>query len=298
MTALVLPGRLLASQVEADEIEETELESRRRVLIEEMERQVAIAYENQFVKGLSFSDWLIYVVGEAVDVYANLFTRRKISDRIPRWTREAFKIYDWNDVEMLERDIVSAEKEDSTLRKAFLIDKAKLRRCLDGIAEANQVSSTFETGASLAPGATIAFPFIVRAPHLFQRRTTDLQFKVSYRETGANKLTTESIGKRVVLFPSAFAVPTGGMIGAACGYGIRVALQSSALGTFAFSWKNLGGSVLLGLLFSLLITRKPDTYKAITVEDFLGGFIIGGLTGIFSETVIDRLHAVFSKAGS
>jgi hypothetical protein len=293
--ALVLPGRILNSHVEAEESEETELESRRRLLIEEMERQVARAYEKQFIRGLSPFALLMYSVSEMSDIYASLFSRRKPFDKLPSWTQEAFRIYDWSDVEMLEEKVIAIEKDDSSLRKAFVIDKAKLRRCLDGIDQATKLDAGFETGASLAPGATVAFPFTVRAPNLFWRRISDFQFRVSYRDSVTKKVTTESIGKRMILLPSAFAVPTGGMIGAICGYGIRTALQSSAGGGLSFSWKQLGGSVLLGLVFSLLVSRKPENYKAITVEDFFGGFIIGALTGLFSETVIDRLRSVFAK---
>jgi hypothetical protein len=88
------------------------------------------------------------------------------------------------------------------------------------------------------------------------------------------------------------------MIGAACGYGIKVALQSTSSTAIPFDWAALGGSILLGLLVALLTSKRPETSKVITVEDFLGGFIIGALTGMFSEGMFERLRnlVVGSKA--
>jgi len=291
---LVLSGRLLRSQVEMEETQETELENRHRNLIEEMERQVAKAYERQYLNGLSSIEKIFYIYIKVIDAYAGLFSRRKTFE-IPIWTQEAFRIHDWNDVEMLESELIANEKEDSTLRKAFMIDKAKLRRCLDGLAQKDAEPATFEAGTSLSHSASVTFPFTIRAPHLLRRRITDLQFKVSYRDVGTGKLTTESLTKRVVIRPSAFAVPTGGMVGAICGYGIKATLESAPVSNWQINWATLGGSVLLGLLVALFVSRKPDTYKVITVEDFLGGFIIGALTGMFSESVFERLRSIFVR---
>ena len=52
--AAALPGRLLASSVEVKETNESELESRQRALIEEMEIQVAAAYERQARRNYPF----------------------------------------------------------------------------------------------------------------------------------------------------------------------------------------------------------------------------------------------------
>lgn len=101
------------------------------------------------------------------------------------------------------------------------------------------------------------------------------------------------------MFPSAFAVPTGGILGALAGQAIRTALEPARRGTpLAFDVTAFVGTSLLGLVVALFTARKPDTYKVITVEDFVGGFVIGALTGLFSEAVLDRLRVLFAgRAG-
>jgi hypothetical protein len=295
---VALVGRLLSSEVEVKEAEESELEARRRAVIEEMESQVAIAYERQQYKVLSFGDAIALSVVRAVDGYASLFAGQRVSRVTPKWTHEAFRIHEWEDVEMLEKEIIALESEDSRVKRAFLIDKQKLERCLDSLGKRTAAPSTFQAGASLAPGGSITFPFAAKTPHLLRRRTADLQLRITYRDMSTAKLTSESLSRRVAILPSAFSVPTGSMIGAACGYAIKIALQSKAGAPLPLDWGALGGSVLLGLLVALLTSRRPETHKVITVEDFLGGFIVGALTGMFSEGMFDRLRvlAIGTKA--
>jgi hypothetical protein len=287
---VVLPGRLLITQVEVRDTEESELETRRRALIKELENQVTRAYERQVHRSLSALEALAVFVIKIVDSYAFMFSSRPVSSLVPTWTTQAFRINEWRDVETLEREIISGEKEDSRLRKAFLIDKGKLERCLELLAEKRlSKGESFEAGASLAPGSSITFPFTIKAPHLFRRRNTDIRFKLAYRDAESNKVTSRSVGRELTIFPSAFAVPTGGLLGAACGYGIKTSLQSSGnINSSVDPWVATG-SVLLGLIIALLTSRKPDTYKTITVEDFLGGFLVGALTGLFSEAFLERL---------
>ena len=283
-------GRLLGGEIEVKDAEESELAARRRALTDEMESQVAWADERQKLNEMSFADGLLYSFVRVIDAYASIFSGRLVSSATPPWTRQAFRIHDWEDVETLEKEIIALETEDSRVRRAFLIDKQKLARCLKELEAQTSNASPFSTGATLVRGASVTFPFSARAPHLLRRRAADLQFKVSYRDSAKEKLTSESITRRVTIFPSAFSVPTGAMIGAACGYGIKIALQSMPSKAVPFDWVALGGSVLLGLLVALLTSRRPETSKVITVEDFLGGFIIGALTGMFSEGMFERLR--------
>lgn len=289
---VVIVGRLLSSEVEVKDTEEGELEARRRALIEEMEAQVARAYEKQQFKARSLADAFAISVIQVFDVYASIFAGRRVSSTTPKWTHEAFRIHDWEDVETLEREIIASEAEDSKVRRAFAIDKHKLGRCLDSIGKKAAVPSAFQAGASLAPGASITFPFSARAPHLLRQRMADLQLRITYRDSATGKLTSESLTRRMAILPSAFSVPTGAMIGAACGYVIKIALQSSPGTSIDLNWGVLGGSILLGLLVALLTSRRPETYKVVTVEDFLGGFIVGALTGMFSEVMFDRLRTL------
>lgn len=287
---VVLPGRLLITQVEVRDTEESELETRRRALIKELENQVTRAYERQVHRSFSAVEALAVFIIKIADSYASMFSSRPISSFVPTWTTQAFRINEWKDVETLEREIISGEKEDSRLRKAFFIDKGKLERCLELLAEKRlSKEEPFEAGASLAPGSSITFPFTIKAPHLFRRRNADIRFKLAYRDAESSKVTSRSVGKKLTIFPSAFAVPTGGLIGAACGYGIKTSLQSPGNINYGADLWVAAGSVLLGLIIALLTSRKPDTYKTITVEDFLGGFLVGALTGLFSEAFLERL---------
>ena len=46
---------------------------------------------------------------------------------------------------------------------------------------------------------------------------------------------------------------------------------------------------MLGLIAALITARGPESKKAITVEDFVGGFIIGAVSGLFSEKIISKI---------
>ncbi len=289
-----MPGRLQQTDVDVKDSHETELHARRRALIAEMEVQVGRAYEKQRYRNLSPSDKFVFSFVSAIDVYATLFVGRRT--RKPYWTGEAFRIHDWSDVEALEKEIVATEPEGSTLRRAFGIDKDKLKRCLDELSVGTAKPQELTTGLTIAPAGSITFPFAARAPHCLRQKTFDLQFRLSMTDAATGKLTTQSISKRVVVLPSAFAVPTGAMIGAAAGYAIRQSISIGSASAFAFQWSSFGGSVLLGLLVALLTSRKANSYKVITVEDFLGGFIIGALTGLFSQAALERLRSLFTGA--
>src|ERR1043166_2084956 len=230
----VLPGKLVTRQIEIHESEESELEARKRALIEEMEMQVARAYEREVYRKMNAADRFAFSVIRALDIYAALFAGRRGGRMAPSWTNEAFTINDWQDVEILEREIISVEPDDSRLRRAFLIDKGKLERCFAEIAKQSNAPATLETGVNLSPGSSITFPFVAKAPHFLNRRMIDLQFKIMFREQQTSRHTSQSITKRVAILPSAFAVPTGGVIGALSGQAIRGALANTTGAHLAF----------------------------------------------------------------
>lgn len=285
----VVEGKLRIIEEAPQESETIELEMKKRKILTEMETQVEKAYARHIQRTTSFIAQLNESLDFMVDFYASLFTGIKRPRAYPIWATEALKINEWEDVERLEKDVLCFEKEDSFLKKAFLINKDKLKRCLDQLGEGETESTGFEKGQSLQPADSITIPFTFQAPHLLRPKSSDLQFEITYQREGSPKITTHSLGVKVSFYPSTFAVPTGGMIGAICGYFIRFALLNGEVSTPAFSWLNLAGSLLLGLVVALLTSRKPSTNKAITVEDFWGGFIVGALTGIFSEQMINKL---------
>lgn len=223
---------------------------------------------------------------EAVDVYASLFTRRKSQSLTPVWAEEALKIDEWEDVERLEKEVIAPELDDSFLSKAFSINKEKLKRVLARLDE--EKGKEFSKGVSLQPGSTVAYPYLFRSPHLLRQKKFDVTFKASYKVEGEGLVHIRTAGKRILIHPSAFSVPTGGMAGALVGSLIKSTLVSDA--SLPFNWWGAFGSVALGLVASLLVSRKPDVIKAITVEDFVGGLIIGVISGVYSDKIISGLQ--------
>ena len=292
---VVLCGKLLLPESSTEESSTSELFSFRRRIISEMERQVVLAYERDRIRNLSASEKAAYLYVSVINMYASIFTGGTSRSGLPTWAREAFRIQEWEDVERLEADLMSKERETSILRKAFEINKGKLRRCLNRIASENQKQQEqqheqkLNPGDELPPGASITYPFTLRLPHLTKAKELNLEFQATYRDTENDQFTKRSVGKCANIRPSAFAVPTGGIVGAACGYGIRTTLNNSAAGGIAFDWWAFGGSILLGLVFTYVTARKPHGKQPIAVEDLVGGFIIGALTGLFSEEVLDKL---------
>lgn len=280
-------GIELSINDEIDTSNLTELEDKKRRLIRELERAVESAYARKRRKKMSFVEVLVLALVEAADIYASIFSKRRTQVTTPYWAEEALKIDEWEDVERLESEVISFEPEDSFLAKAYSINKDKLKRVM-GMLEKEQ-NKKFSRGVTLPIGSTLSFPFSFRAPHLIKSKKMDLSFKASYK-LDDDVIHTRSKTTRVYLFPSAFAVPTGGMLGANVGYIIKNTLLSTS--TFSINWGILIGSIALGLVISLLVSRNPETTKAITVEDFTGGLIIGVFAGLYSESILMKLQAL------
>jgi hypothetical protein len=178
------------------------------------------------------------------------------------------------------------------------MNKDKLQRCLKRIADAESTQpqnsgSQLNRGLALSPGAQLSFPFKVKAPHLLRAKQFDLEFTVTYNLPKTDEVVQRAVSQRVTLRPSPFAVPVGGMLGAASGFVIRATvLAPSTTWSSVSTWSALGGSILLGLVFALFTARKPEAKQAIAVEDFVGGVIIGALVDLFSQQVLDKLAAL------
>ncbi|MNJ40457.1 hypothetical protein D3C77_353540 [compost metagenome] len=84
----------------------SELEDKKRRLIRELERAVESAYAKKQSKKQSFSEQFIIAVIEAVDLYASLFSKKKLQITTPYWAEEALKIDEWEDVEILEKEVI------------------------------------------------------------------------------------------------------------------------------------------------------------------------------------------------
>jgi HAMP domain-containing protein len=298
--AITLPGRLLSIGKDDEETEVSELQMTKRRLVEEMERQVQRAYELDRFSNMPAVDRIAFIFIRVLEGYVSLFTKSPSTGVIPVWATEALRIQEWEDVERLERDVISLRPEGTFLKKAFLINKDKLKRCFAQMSAAESEGPTensLRVGDLLMPAASSSYPFWIRAPHSLRSKRRDALFRVTFCKGGEQKVFQRSVSKDVTVLSSAFAVPTGSMIGAACGYAIRstikISASAAATNPATFSWPNLGGSMLLGLVLALLTSRKPDTKKPITVEDFVGGFLIGAAAGLFSEEALKRIGGLF-----
>ena len=281
-------GRVLSISDDLEATNLTELEDKKRRLIKELEKAVESAFAKKRRKKMSFVEHLAMLFVESVDIYASLFSKRKSQPTTPYWAEEALKIDEWEDVERLEKEVISFEAEDSFLPNAYAIDKDKLKRVMERLEKAQ--NGSFSKGVSVPVGSTISFPFSFRAPHLLKQKKMDVSFKASYKIVD-DVLHTRSNTSRISILPSAFAVPTGGMIGAIVGYIIKKTLIPNPVLPL-MDWSVIIGSIALGLVVSLLVSRKPETTKAITVEDFVGGLIIGVLSGLYSESILTKLQGL------
>jgi hypothetical protein len=199
----------------------------------------------------------------------------------------------WSDVERLERQIMAAEPPDSFLRQTFDATKAKLRQCLAAEKEldARAEQDSLDRSIKIRPGETIPFAFRCRAPHRLRERPCEVQFKVSYRDPDTKVSGVSGCSQTLQIQASFFAVPLGAVLGAVAGYVIRLAYVAPPLG----SWKQqiLYGiaSCLLALVLAFLTGRSPEVRRIITVQDFSGGFIIGAISGLFTENLITYLRS-------
>lgn len=269
----------------------TDLEDRKQRLIKELEKNVELCLWDYRYKQFSFQKKILYHSVEFFEMYFSVlsaFSKGKTPITTPIYAEEALRIDEWEDVERLEKDIISLESDDSLRKKTYSIDKDKLQKVLSKLAEEND--KKFFRGITLHPSSTTSFLYQFKAPHLLKQRKMDISFKASYKLEGEEIVHTRTVTKKILLYPSAFAVPTGGIIGAIIGYIIKATIASKAV--FVFSWGNFIGIVALGLLFSSLSSRNSDVSKWITVEDFTGGFIIGAMAGIFSESILAKLQSL------
>lgn len=298
---IVLPslaaGIEIGQKTESAETEVNDLENKKRKLIRELEKQVHSAYGRNRRRTMSIAERIAFSYAEAIEMYASLFTRRSSVTVIPFWAVEALKIDNWEDVVRLENDIISFEQDDSFLKKAFSINKDKLENVLSKL-DQKEEQDTFKKGIDLHAGESISFPFVFKAPHLFKLKKFNIQFSIYFkRDKGeVSKQINTSCESDLVISPSPFAVPTGGMLGALSGYLIRFTLMTNQTENLSIvdslDYRYIIGSVLLGLVVTLFTARKPNTTKAITTEDFLGGFILGALVGMFSEVFIEKMAAL------
>lgn len=285
---IVLAGFLIDVRPALDQSEVDELKNIRKNLIKEIEGQIEAIYARQKFKALTPIERFISLFIEASDFYASAFMRTKYSIGIPSWAQQTLRIHDITDVGRLEKEFMQSEPDDSPIKKVFLISKEKLYECQKKInAKTDMDANKFvDDGDKLPPGASISYPFKIKAPHRLRASDELLEFSVKYKTSEGELLGCITVSERINLRASEFAVPTASIFGALCGYLIKVGLVS----TSSFAYSELASSCILGLVFSLMVSRRQGLGKSISVEDAVGGFIVGALAGTFSAQILARIE--------
>jgi len=295
---LVFPGTKATLKEHPNYSELDILTEQKNAIVREMEAQVAKAYERQRIRNMSGMTKFLHLYSYFMSaLFTPVFSAKTTGTivELPYWAKEACRILDWDDVIRLEKDIIDNENENSFLKNMFLINKDKLRRCLETIAAKNHTGSIvkidLEDSFSVNSGETIAFPYKYKAPTLLKSKEFDLQYKISFKDKEKTS-SNQSAGEIVQINASPFTIPLGAFVGALAGYTIRAISQLD----FSLSpkfWYNLFGSVLLAIIFAFLTKKSPTSEKIITVEDFVGGIVSGAIAGLFSETLIEKISTLF-----
>lgn len=313
--SLTEAGVLTSLQPDHGHLELDALLNEKSKLIRELEIQVREAYRYYCIKNRAgkFDFWatfsavssLIYRILREIRFGFISFTiltpvTIRDPDELPQWAEQACKIKGIEDLERLENEIISELEESHFLRKAFEIDKTKLIKCEQAIECAKQQDGErykLSSSAMLAPGETISFPFKFRAPFLVRAKDFELHFKIYYKQANEQTATYGTVREKVHINASFWGIPLGATLGSMLGVVTKIALIKEA--TTESQATNLPllfiGSATLAIIVALFTARTPDSKKPVTVEDAIGGLIIGALAGLFSGQLIERLAALVSK---
>ncbi len=291
----LIPGVLIMREETDNQTEKDKLEEKKRRIFREMEQQVSKAYEMQRYRKLSLPEKIAYSYASMPEVLASSITGLKISTKLftlPSWSTEALKISSLDDIDRVEAEFISSEAEDSLIRKCFDADKHKLKKILQDINAANtEEKPNSDEHSGLQTGNTISFTFRYRAPNLYRQQTFDCQFRISFQEVGSSKVGNATAAESITFFASAFAVPLGSVIGAIAGYAIKTSLMANIEWFSRQFFTELIGCTVLAVIFGLITSKSPETKKSFTVEDFVGGVVLGAIASMFSADIIALLRS-------
>lgn len=297
----LIPGEILSVDEATTTSEIDDLNELKRRLVKELELQVAKAYEHIYNKP---SKWeialfpiLLYVrVFRRIMVPINSISEKGVfilDDSKPSWATQALKVSEWTDVEKLETEIISQLKDDSFLKKAFLINKVKLRNCLDKISLAENSSTTnitldYET--TIQSKETVTFPYRCVAPYVYGLKSYDIQFTISYKNETLDIQGNYPIRDTTKVFASKSAIVFGSITGALLGFAVKNTIVNTFIWFDKQFWSSLVGSITLAIIFGIATARSSESKKIITVENFAGGLLIGALCALFSIKLIGYLE--------
>jgi hypothetical protein len=301
----IIPGKFITQRA-PENVEFSELETKRVQLVKEMEDQIEEAYQRKAWEEMNLQQKISTIIRKnfvptfvaPVAFGLKLEWTPDIPGSVPSWARQSLKIEEWSDIERVENEIMSYEKEDSFLRKAFLLNKQKLRELIDKLEKLKETEmdrkQKLKNSYSIQPNDTLSFPFQARAPLVYRKRNFFSQFTISYNDKQSNTQGTFSSTQQITFNASPLVITAGVMTGAISGYLVKTTLMSPVKGFTMELVLGLLGTIVLGLVMAAATVKTPDIQKSVTAENFVGGFIIGALTGMFSDTIIDKLKTLIN----
>lgn len=294
----LIPGEIISAEESATTTELDELEELKRKLVRELDLQVSKAYDSIYNKPNSLD-----IIFAPITIYIRLISRlistideKGITVRDeskPTWANQALKINEWTDVEKLEVEIINQLKEDSFLKKAYLINKDKLKNCLDKISAAQNSTNqnlNLDTAITIQPKETVSFPFRCVSPYRFSPKFYEIQFTISYKSENLDIQGNYPIRDNIKVHTSNSAITFGSITGAILGFAVKNTLVNSFTWFDKTFWSTLVGSITLAIIFSIGTAKSSDSKKIISIENFAGGLLIGALCALFSNKLIGYLE--------
>jgi hypothetical protein len=298
----LIPGEILSIDEANTTSEVDDLNDLKRRLVKELEIQVAKGYENIYNKSKSL-DIILF----PFSLYSRIFRLLLLlpinnagtkgifilDDSKPAWASQALRVSEWSDVEKLEIEIISQLKDDSFLKKAFLINKEKLRNCLDKISQTENSTPknmALDYEGTIQPKETVSFPYRCISPFVYGLKNYDIQFTVSYKNENLDVQGNYPIRDSTKVFASKSAIAFGAITGAILGFSVKNTLINTFVWFDKVFWSNLIGSITLAIIFGIATARSSESKKIITVENFAGGLLIGALCSLFSVKLISYLE--------
>lgn len=292
----IIPGVVLSKNQTDTASELDSLEFEKKEIVEELEMQLAKAYDRQKFRNLDPISKIVFIYASIPELLAASITKTKPSLNFPNWAKKAFSIKEWDDVNQLEDTIMSSEKEDSLLKKAFNIDKNKLDKILKKLSEVKEVKDVnLGYSYTLNSKETISIPFHCRAPHLYKGKEFDILFNLKFRVENSENIFNQSSSEKIKFKPSSFATPLGAGLGGMFGFLVRLIFITKGTWFDAQFWTVLLGSLIIAIVFGLFMNNSSESKKIISVEGFIGGVILGTIAGLFTENIIDYLEKFLPK---
>lgn len=215
---------------------------------------------------------------------------------IPNWAEQATKINNWHDVEVVEKEYINIESTDDFLKKAFRINKDKLKRIHNNLEKTENTDNDLSIKYTLEPNSTISFPFKAKSPFVFKERKYPFHFQITATERENKKTINTSKKGEVKIIPTAYTITLGVVLGAFLGFiSKRGLLENSTWFNGSDFWIDMVVSIIIGLILSWITVKSKDKNKPIVVSDFIGGLIIGSLGGLFTENIINILTEILTK---